>query len=97
MRVQFWADKSPDCVLHIFISKAIDKGVQHGDHDCIKSSGHFDKEPWAVWVGNTVQEEYDPMEDWYGSQVGSTGGEGFSQSSFGRHLYNSDNYEHIWG
>ena len=96
-RKQFHGCQTPDCLFHIFIPKAIDKRVQHRNHDSKKHSGYFDEEPWAFGVGYTIKEQDSPMENGDGSQMGGTGGEGFSESTSWRHLDDCDNYESIGG
>ena len=80
-RKQFHSYQTPDCLFHIFIPKAIDKGVQHRNNNSKKHSGYFDQEPWAFGVGDTIKEQDSPMENGDGGQVGGTGGEGFSEST----------------
>lgn len=46
-------------------------------------------------VGHTVEKQDDPMEDADGGQVGGTGGEGFVESTLGRHPSDGDDDERI--
>ena len=94
---QFHSYQSPDCLFHIFIPKAIDKRVQHRNHDSKKHSGYFDEEPWAFGVGYTIKEQDSPMENGGSAQVGGTGGEGFLEFTSWRHLDDCENYENIGG
>ena len=94
-RKQFHSYQTPDCLFHIFIPKAIDKRVQHRNCDSKKHSGYFDEEPWDFGVEYTIKEQGNPTQDGDGSQVGGTGGEGFSESSSWRHFDDCDIYENI--
>lgn len=84
------------CLSHL-VSKAVDEGVQHGDQDCIKTSGHFHKKLWVLGVGNTVEKENNPMKDADGSQMGRTSREGLLESTLRRHLDDSDYNKDIGG
>ena len=35
----------PSSLFHIFVPKAVDHWVQHGDDHCVKDRGHLDHEP----------------------------------------------------
>lgn len=59
---------------HIFVPKAVNEGIQYGDHDDIKHSCYFDQEPWTFGIGHTIEED-DPKNDAQGSQLGGTGGQ----------------------
>ena len=65
-------------IFHIFVPKDVDKGVQHGNHDREKHSGHFDQDPWVFGARHTVEKKKDdPMEDGGGGPVEGTDEEGF--------------------
>lgn len=52
-----------DSFFYIFVPQAVDKGIEHKNHDGKKHSSHFDQEPGAFGVGDTVEKQDDPMEN----------------------------------
>ena len=76
--------------LNLIIPEAVDEGIQHGDHHCVRYRQHLVLISGVAGLGHHINEYGSSIEQSDCSEVGGTGREGLLLTLSGVHLQNGD-------